>query len=69
MRQGLSGFNSQNALYKIILNMDNIKRTACQIFSRVNGWFTPINKWNKGKVSEWQDRKTYEVKETTKEDV
>lgn len=36
-----------------------IKRQPCQIFSRVNGWFTAITSWNPGKVAEWKDRKPY----------
>jgi anaerobic ribonucleoside-triphosphate reductase len=38
-----------------------IKRQECQVYSRVNGWYTPINNWNKGKQSEYADRKTYNV--------
>jgi anaerobic ribonucleoside-triphosphate reductase len=38
------------------------KRTVCQTFSRVNGWYTPITQWNKGKVAEWNDRVEYEPK-------
>jgi anaerobic ribonucleoside-triphosphate reductase len=37
------------------------KRQECQIYSRVNGWYTPTKCWNKGKQSEFVDRKTYEV--------
>lgn len=37
-----------------------IKRQECQIYSRVNGWFTPIHTWNPGKRSEWNDRVTYD---------
>ena len=45
------------------MELQDAKRTLCQIFSRVNGWLTPINSWNKGKLSEWADRKEYQVKE------
>lgn len=38
-----------------------IKRQECQTFSRVNGWLTPISSWNAGKVSEWNDRKEYDI--------
>lgn len=38
---------------------DNTKRTKCQVFSRVVGWITPVQNWNKGKAAEFKDRKTY----------
>lgn len=38
------------------------KRQECTVYSRVVGWITPTKCWNKGKKSEWNDRKTYEVK-------
>jgi anaerobic ribonucleoside-triphosphate reductase len=31
----------------------------CQVFSRVCGYYQPTSTWNPGKVSEFQDRKTY----------
>lgn len=31
-----------------------------EIYSRVVGFHTPINRWNKGKSAEWKDRKTFE---------
>ncbi len=35
----------------------------CDVYSRVVGFHTPINRWNKGKAEEWKDRKTFEVEE------
>jgi ribonucleoside-triphosphate reductase len=40
------------------------QRQECIIYSRVVGWYTPVSNWNKGKKSEFSDRKTYEVKES-----
>ena len=37
------------------------QRQECIVYSRVVGWFTPVQNWNKGKKSEYADRKTYEV--------
>ncbi|MDD3498275.1 MAG: anaerobic ribonucleoside-triphosphate reductase [Candidatus Moranbacteria bacterium] len=34
---------------------------ACDVYSRVVGFHTPISRWNKGKSSEWKDRKTFIV--------
>jgi ribonucleoside-triphosphate reductase len=39
------------------------KRTECTVYSRVVGWLTPVSNWNKGKKSEYNDRKTYGVSE------
>jgi anaerobic ribonucleoside-triphosphate reductase len=33
----------------------------CDVYSRVVGFHTPIQRWNKGKSEEWKDRKTFDV--------
>ena len=40
---------------------DNM-RTKCQRFSRIVGYYRPVNQWNEGKQSEWQDRKLFKIK-------
>lgn len=35
------------------------QRQECLVYSRVVGWITPTKQWNKGKQSEFCDRKTY----------
>ena len=42
--------------------MDNKERTECIIYSRVVGWFSPTSTFNKGKIAEYHDRKTYNIK-------
>ncbi|MDD4412320.1 MAG: anaerobic ribonucleoside-triphosphate reductase [Patescibacteria group bacterium] len=37
------------------------KRQECIVYSRVVGWYTPVQNWNKGKKSEYGDRNTYEI--------
>ncbi len=32
----------------------------CEVYSRVVGYITPVKQWNKGKVAEWKDRKTFD---------
>jgi len=32
-----------------------------EIYSRVSGYFRPVNQWNKGKQSEFNDRRTLEL--------
>jgi len=39
----------------------------CEVWSRVCGYFRPVNKWNLGKKSEFTDRKEYVLDEKTVE--
>lgn len=33
----------------------------CEIFSRVSGYYRPVQNWNKGKQEEFKERKTFKV--------
>lgn len=44
----------------------NQKRTVCEVFSRVTGYYRPVKQWNDGKVAEFLDRKTYRIKNDDK---
>jgi ribonucleoside-triphosphate reductase (formate) len=44
------------------------KRTKCEIFSRITGYFRPIDAWNQSKQAEFLNRKTYNVKNMEDED-
>jgi hypothetical protein len=35
------------------------KRQPCEVFSRIVGYLRPVSQWNKGKQSEWKDRKVF----------
>ena len=37
------------------------ERQECDIYSRVVGWFAPVKSFNKGKASEYKDRKEFKV--------
>lgn len=37
------------------------ERTECVVYSRVVGWFAPVSSFNKGKASEYKDRRVYKV--------
>ena len=37
-----------------------------EVFSRVTGFFRPVQDWNKGKVEEFSQRKTFKVLEEVK---
>lgn len=40
-------------------------KIACEIYSRVVGYYRPVNQWNPGKQSEFNDRKEGDVKHLT----
>ncbi|MFH1536505.1 MAG: anaerobic ribonucleoside-triphosphate reductase [Patescibacteria group bacterium] len=37
-----------------------LKRTKCEVYSRVVGWIVPVQQWNEGKKSEFIDRRTFD---------
>ena len=41
------------------------KMVPTEIYSRVVGYYRPVNQWNKGKQSEFADRKQYDVNALT----
>jgi len=45
------------------MSQEQPKRQPCEVYSRVVGWLTPVKNWNKGKRSEYQDRKTFKATE------
>ena len=44
-------------------NIQGVKRTLCEIWSRVVGYYRPVQSWNDGKKNEFKDRKVYKIKE------
>ncbi|WP_041607832.1 anaerobic ribonucleoside-triphosphate reductase [Halobacteroides halobius] len=42
------------------MSSNNEERTRCQTYSRVVGFITPTENWNKGKLEEFEDRVTYD---------
>jgi hypothetical protein len=38
------------------------QRQECIVYSRVVGWYTPTKNFNPGKASEYNDRKTFKMK-------
>ena len=39
----------------------------CEVYSRVVGYFRPLAAWNKGKQSEFKDRRVFQVSWMTDE--
>jgi len=44
-----------------------LKRTKCEVYSRVVGYLRPVDQWNEGKQAEWNNRKLFEINELDKE--
>lgn len=37
------------------------KKVPCEIYSRVVGYYRPVENWNVGKRAEFRDRKAYDA--------
>ena len=37
------------------------KRQKCEVYSRVVGYLSPVQRWNDGKKAEFTDRQTFNV--------
>jgi anaerobic ribonucleoside-triphosphate reductase len=37
------------------------KQIPCDIYSRITGYYRPIQTWNKGKVQEFKERKKFKI--------
>ncbi len=37
-----------------------MERQKCEVYSRVVGYLSPVNRWNNGKKSEFNERKTFD---------
>ena len=45
------------------------KKVPTEIYSRVVGYFRPVNQWNKGKKEEFRKRKEFDVGKEKKEGI
>ena len=41
------------------IRIEDSERQECEIWSRVMGYFRPVDSWNPGKQQEFRDRKNY----------
>ncbi len=46
--------------------METTKKIPVEVYSRVVGYFRPVNQWNKGKQDEFQNRNEIDPKEIEK---
>lgn len=47
---------------KRLVNEEYDDKCKVEVWSRVTGFFRPVDGWNKGKKKEFEDRKHFEVK-------
>lgn len=43
--------------------MEQKKRQKCEVYSRVVGYYRPVEQWNEGKQAEFTERKEYDVRQ------
>ncbi len=44
---------------------DGVTGRPCEVYSRIVGYYRPVQHWNKGKKQELAERKLYEVNDVT----
>lgn len=47
-----------------IMNDDTVRVVPVEVYSRVVGYFRPVNQWNKGKREEFDERLEYSLKKS-----
>lgn len=61
----------EHLIDKIRKNKDNNKesklRIPCEVYSRVVGYFRPVDNWNKGKQQEHKERVNFKIPENLNE--
>lgn len=50
-------------------NGETMVKIKTEIFSRVVGYYRPINQWNEAKQSEYRDRKAYSLTKALEKEV
>lgn len=57
---------SEECKDRFLDTLPNKGEPSLTVFSRVTGYYTPVSAWNKGKLQEFKDRKSYSVMEALK---
>jgi len=45
-----------NQIAKLEEQLQNVKGTECEVYSRIVGYFRPVKDWNNGKQEEYKQR-------------
>ncbi len=51
---------NKNNIDNSSINIPNEMRTKCEVFSRVVGYYRPVQNWNKGKAEEFKERREFD---------
>ena len=51
-------FNIKKVIY-MSERKKNVCGQPCEVYSRVVGYYRPVQNWNKGKTEEYKERKVY----------
>ena len=51
----------QKKLAELKKELNNVKGTPTEIYSRVVGYYRPVQQWNDGKQEEFKDRKVFKT--------
>jgi ribonucleoside-triphosphate reductase len=43
--------------------MEEQRKVPVEVYSRVVGYYRPVNQWNKGKQEEFSERREYRIQE------
>lgn len=46
---------------KLERELENVKGTECEVYSRIVGYFRPVKQWNNGKQEEFSEREMFDV--------
>ena len=57
------GSNPKGKRYRCIL-MSEVCGRECKVYSRIVGYFRPVQIWNNGKFEEYKERVPYDEKKT-----
>jgi len=48
---------------KLEVELQNVRGTECEVYSRIVGYFQRKAGWNPGKLEEFKDRVTFDIKQ------
>jgi len=49
------------------MSENKVKKVPVEVYSRVVGYFRPVNQWNKGKQEEFNERKEFSLNDISKD--
>ncbi|MCD8493104.1 MAG: anaerobic ribonucleoside-triphosphate reductase [Geovibrio sp.] len=56
----MSDAEIRNRIAELEQELESVKGTTCDVYSRVVGYHSPVSHWNEGKKEEFDNRNVYE---------